>query len=366
MRITLTSPFGPPEVRRGAERYCEELAAWMMRRGHTVRWIYSASAPSPINAATPFRTTVVKRGRPFRFGKVVIDDLLRSAPPIARALRGDDADVVQAHHFADAIAVRAARFGRTPYVLWLPGVPRRASLGGKPLHRALFRLGIGGAGRVHVLSRFAKEALLAEFGMESDVVAPGVDTAAYAGRRTVPTEPTIVCTAAADDPRKRVSLLVAAFEMLLAERPDARLILAPSHPESAEALLSVLGPGARRRAETRAVVGVGALADLYRSATVTALPSIDEAFGLVIVESLAAGTPVVATRDGAIPEIIDDPAVGRLFDRDDAGDLAERLLEVIELAEKETTTSRCQDHARRWDWDSVGPTIESAFMELAS
>lgn len=364
MRITLTSPFGPPEVRRGAERYCEELAEWLALRGHTVRWIYTGDSPVDPTGNETFRRTVVRRGKPFRVGRLHVDELLRSAAPVARSMRRDDAQVVQSHHFADAIGVRAGRRGRVPYVLWLPGVPRRASLGGRPLHRALFRSAAAGAARIHALSDFARDALAAEFGLEAEVVPPGVNTAAYDGASHSPPEPVIVCTAAADDPRKRVGLLVEAFDLLVDERPDARLILAPPNPAASEPLLSTLSPKARARAEVRSVVGIAALAELYRSATVTALPSVDEAFGLVIVESLAAGTPVVATRDGAIPEILDDPMVGRLFERDDPHDLAERLIEVIDLAQKATTPGRCQQHARRWDWDTVGPKIESSFLEL--
>ena len=51
-----------------------------------------------------------------------------------------------------------------------------------------------------------------------------------------------------------------------------------------------------------------------------ALPSVDEAFGLVLVESLAAGTPVVAARSGACPEIVTDDLIGRLFEPDAADD----------------------------------------------
>ncbi len=60
------------------------------------------------------------------------------------------------------------------------------------------------------------------------------------------------------------------------------------------------------------------------------LPSVDEAFGLVLVESLAAGTPVVAARSGACPEIVTDDAIGRLFEPDDADDLARAMGEAID------------------------------------
>ena len=66
------------------------------------------------------------------------------------------------------------------------------------------------------------------------------------------------------------------------------------------------GPGIERSDSTT----TAELAAAYRGASVTVLPADDEAFGLVLVESLAAGTPVVAARSGGCPEIVDDPASG--------------------------------------------------------
>ncbi len=58
----------------------------------------------------------------------------------------------------------------------------------------------------------------------------------------------------------------------------------------------------------------------------------DEAFGLVLAEALACGTPVVGTRSGAIPEIIDRDGIGALFDGDDPYGLAQALREVLDIA----------------------------------
>ena len=58
----------------------------------------------------------------------------------------------------------------------------------------------------------------------------------------------------------------------------------------------------------------GELGALYASSWVGVLPAVEEAFGLVLVESLAAGTPVVADDSGAGPEILaGDERIGRIF-----------------------------------------------------
>jgi glycosyltransferase involved in cell wall biosynthesis len=103
------------------------------------------------------------------------------------------------------------------------------------------------------------------------------------------------------------------------------------------------------------------LAGAYRSATATVLPADDEAFGLVLLESLAAGTPVVAARSGACPEIVDDERIGRLFDPGDPADLARAAGEALELAADPATAAACRAHARRWDWSVVVERYEALY-----
>jgi len=91
------------------------------------------------------------------------------------------------------------------------------------------------------------------------------------------------------------------------------------------------------------------------AAHVSVLPAVEESFGLVLAESLAAGTPVVAARSGAGPEIVTDD-VGRLFEPDDRDSLVEALDQALTLADG--GREACREHARRWDWSEVGPRYE--------
>ena len=75
------------------------------------------------------------------------------------------------------------------------------------------------------------------------------------------------------------------------------------------------------------------------------LPATDEAFGKVLVEALACGTPVVGLADGGIPEIIDRPEIGCLIERSDAEALARALASVLELEADPALADRCRDRA---------------------
>ena len=214
----------------------------------------------------------------------------------------------------------------------------------------MLRAAIAGATAVTALSEAAAEPLR-RYALADPVVVPGgVVAADYAGPVERPRVPTLLCPASLDDPRKRGPLLLEAFGLVRAERPDARLVLAGDPG-------GLAGPGVERAEPA----STAALAAAYRVASATVLPADDEAFGLVLVESLAAGTPVVAARSGACPEIVDDPRVGRLFESGDAKGLARAIGEALDLAADPATVAACREHAGRWDWSRVVERYEALY-----
>jgi glycosyltransferase involved in cell wall biosynthesis len=74
--------------------------------------------------------------------------------------------------------------------------------------------------------------------------------------------------------------------------------------------------------------------DLIAAADLLILPSLAEAFGLVLTEALYLGTPVVATRVGGIPEIVDDGIDGTLVPPADSEALASAIIELLENPER--------------------------------
>jgi phosphatidylinositol alpha-mannosyltransferase len=106
------------------------------------------------------------------------------------------------------------------------------------------------------------------------------------------------------------------------------------------------------------------VAGVYRRAWVSALPSWGESFGIVLVESLACGTPVVGSDLGAIPEVVDDDAVGRLFGGDSPDALANELAAALELAEDPGTATACRAHAERFSTRRMGEAYLALYREL--
>jgi glycosyltransferase involved in cell wall biosynthesis len=353
LRIALLNPCFFPEVRRGSERIIRELADGLIERGHRPRLITSHEGlpRRDIEDGLP----VIRHWRPFegRFSRRWYQQYLTHVPFSYGSLaRGDDA---LAHAFFPTDAAAAARCTeRTgkPSVFSYMGLPDRPVLADRRHKLRLLEYVTRGSTEVVVLSEAAADGMRRWLGVTPTVIYPGVDLEVFSPiREERAREPTIFCAAAPDDARKRVALLASAFGLVRRERPDARLLLVrPSDPATVKRFgldqpgIELLDP----------VDEPGELAPAYRRAWVSALPSYREAFGVVLIESLACGTPVVGARSGAIPEVLSDERVGLLFDGDDERELARTLLDAFDLSADSATADACV--ARASDFSSARTT----------
>jgi phosphatidylinositol alpha-mannosyltransferase len=346
LRVALLSPCFWPEVRRGGERFTRELADGLLAAGQRPRLITS-------HPGRPVRTTedglpILRLPRPRAPDRLTrcYEPYMTHVPLSYLALRAGHYHLAHAVYPTDALAaVRwRARSGR-PALLSYLGIPDGDWLRQRRRGRVL-GVALRGCDVVTALSRYAADAFERTLGYEAPVIAPGVDLDAFAPGPARHAAPTIVCSAAAEEPRKHVALLIQAFAHVRSERPDARLVL--SRPRSMDAArragVELNAPGVRWADLDDRV----ALATAYATAWVSVLPARAEAFGLVLVESLACGTPVVGYDDGGIPEIIDRPGIGRTFAQLKPAVLAEALLETLELAGHPNTRGRCRERAEEY------------------
>ncbi len=167
------------------------------------------------------------------------------------------------------------------------------------------------------------------------------------------------------EPRKDYPTLLRAFALMRDEVPDLRLVVAGSDGWGSEEFNRVL-------AETglgESVIRPGYVTDqtrhdLIAGAECFVYSSQYEGFGIPPLEAMSHGVPVVATKAGAVPEVLGDAA--QLVSVGDAAALAEALTEVISNSETRVTLSARGAHrAAQFDWSSSASELKAWYLELS-
>jgi len=150
--------------------------------------------------------------------------------------------------------------------------------------------------------------------------------------------------------RKNIVRLVEAFEGL---DESWRLVLAGAAGFGAAGILERIARSpARARIELPGYVTPAELAGWYARATVFAFPSLDEGFGMPLLEAMAAGTPILTSNRSALPEVAGDAAL--LVDPEDTDALAAALRQLTSDAElREDLARRGRARVQTFTWDKA-------------
>ena len=348
MKIAITHPYAWPEVRRGAERMIVETSRALAARGHQVT-LYTSGRPD------------VQPARPVRIRRLFDDEFLHEVTFGARVsahLLAGRYDVVHCMMpFDAAAAVVTRRVAGHRVVYEELGIPYPRYWDGRR-DGAVRRWLVGRVDVYGCMSEFAADVLQREFGRRAEIIPGGVRIGQFEPAARAP-EPTILFSGALTEPRKGLGLLLEAVARLAERQPAVRLWL--SGPGDPGPILARAPARARERVE---VLPLGAPEDQgTRSARawVTALPSENDSFGLVLIESLASGTPIVVA-DSAAPPALVTPRTGAVCRPGDAASLADALERALDLARLPGTAQECRDFATRFDWDgAIAPRLEDLY-----
>jgi len=212
-------------------------------------------------------------------------------------------------------------------------------------------------------------------GVDLDIFTPGVQ---QESRRRLGIRPdaAVLLFVGRIQPLKAPDLLLKAAAEMLRRSPELRdrLVVAvvggPSgsgltHPEHLAKLASGLGIGDVMRFAPP--VDQIALADWYRAADVTVVPSYNESFGLVAVESQACGTPVVAASVGGLQTAVAHEVSGVLVDGHDPTDYAAVLTSLLDQPSRRMSLAAgALTHARQFGWETTAQRTLDVYASAIS
>lgn len=166
-------------------------------------------------------------------------------------------------------------------------------------------------------------------------------------------------------PEKGHSVLLHAFAAVREHAPDATLRLVGDGPQR---------PDLERLSRDLGLAGsvefTGALSDVwpqYADARIALVPSLTEPQGIVVLEAMAAGRPVIASRVGGIPEMVKDGRTGRLVPPGDSDALARTMLELHrDSALRERLGSTARQAAEEWRMERTVERYHDLYRRLAA
>jgi phosphatidyl-myo-inositol dimannoside synthase len=218
-----------------------------------------------------------------------------------------------------------------------------------------------------VTSRYCAEVAGREYGVPADrvaVVPEPIDVTEWDARfARAPRRPRarpVVLSVARLYPRKRLADLLHAAALLKARASALEIRIVGRGPEWAGLVELHAELGLADSVQLLGNLSRERLAEEYVNADLFCLPSVQEGFGIVFLEAMAAGLPVVACRAAAIPEVVLDGITGVLTPPRDPAALARAL---VELAREPARARRLGDEGRRRVMDFTPTRVAERFLD---
>ena len=187
--------------------------------------------------------------------------------------------------------------------------------------------------RVVTVSKTSAEDTIRAFKLREDrvrIVHNGVDTGIFRRLDQVEKEPnSLVIVGKTEDKKKGVPFLLKAVQLLKGDVDVKVSVVGIQGPDDGYRTKLVQGLGIGDRVTFTGHIGADELVRLYSSAEIAVTASLYEGFGLPAAEAMACGTPVIATRAGALPEIVGEHGTGILVPPADPPALAAAIKRLL-------------------------------------
>jgi phosphatidylinositol alpha-mannosyltransferase len=363
VRIGIVCPYSF-DVPGGVQFHVRDLAEHFLGQGHHACVLAPADNDTPL----PGYVESVGRTMPVRYNGSVarLNFGPVTAARVGRWLERGEFDVIHIHEpVTPSISVLALWAAEGPIVATFhtSNLRSRAMQAAYPLLRpSLEKI----AGRIAV-SEDARRTVTTHVGGDAVVIPNGVNVGRFASATPRPQwqgtdgAPTIAFLGRIDEPRKGLPVLAAAMPQVLAKYPSARLLVVG--PGDAETARERMRPEVAAASEFLGAVSDEDKAALLASVDLYVAPHTGgESFGIVLVEAMSAGAPVVASDLPAFLRVLDGGRAGATFRSEDAGALAAQIVRLAaDPVARAVLSEAGRRRARVFDWSVVAEEVMAVY-----
>ncbi|WP_353950156.1 glycosyltransferase family 4 protein [Knoellia sp. S7-12] len=364
MRIGLVCPYAY-DVPGGVQFHVRDLAEYFIAQGHEV------SVLAPIDDDTrpqPAYVTSCGRSVPVRYNGSVARLTFGpvTSSRVSRWLEEGDFDVLHLHEpVTPSASVMALWASSEPVVATFhtSNIRSRAMHAANPLLRPSTekiraRIAVSEEARGTVRRHLGGDAYIIPNGVDIRRFAPDGAVTRWTG---TPERPTLAFLGRIDEPRKGLAVIVAAMPAILDALPGARLIVAG--PGEVEEIAGRLDPRVRAATEFLGAVSEEDKVALLRCADLYVAPHTGgESFGIVLVEAMASGAPVLASDLKAFTAVLGPAPAGQTFPVGDAAALSRAVIDLVASPEERARLRELGlRRARSFDWSVVAERVMAVY-----
>jgi len=363
VRIGIVCPYSF-DVPGGVQFHVRDLAEHFIAQGHHV----SVLAPADDEATLPPYLVSCGKAVPVRYNGSVARLTFGpvTSARVSRWLETGDFDVVHLHEPVTPSASVLALWASTDPVV---ATFHTATLRSRAMHAAhpFLRPSLEKIrGRIAV-SEEARATVRRHLGGDAFIIPNGVDVARFASATPAAAwqgtadAPTLAFLGRVDEPRKGLGVALRALPAILDARPGARLLVAG--PGDASDILSAAEPRAAAATELLGAVSDAEKAALLSSVDAYLAPHLGgESFGIVLVEAMASGAPVVASDLSAFERVLDGGRTGILFETGSDAGLARAVLGLLDdPGEQARLRADGLRRAGAFDWSGVARQVMAVY-----
>ena len=367
MRIGIACPY-TWDVPGGVQAHVRDLADNLLARGHDVSVL--SPVDDPERADLPPYVVPAGRAVPVPYNgsvaRLVFGPL--SMARTRRWLRDGGFDVLHVHEpTVPSVSMLACFAASGPIVATFHTATARSralQVFGTALQPALEKV----TGRIAV-SPAARRVVVEHLGGDAVLIPNGVDVARFEGAQPLPgrgDRPTVVFLGRIDEPRKGLAVLLEALPELVELVPHVQLLVAGPGDEGD--VVAAIPPSLRDRVELLGLVTEADKPRVFATGDVYCAPNTHgESFGIVLVEAMAAGTPVVASDLEAFRRVLQEGQAGVLVPVRDPGALAAGLGALLHDPERRQRLAAAGRQAvRAYDWTTVTRQVVEVYETVAA